>query len=86
MMKQMANSSNPVDRIYPISLFSIEAARAINLKNELTDSDLEVILTYLARDKSAILYDSQASQATSFYIRLLSNSNVIIGGQVQRAR
>ncbi|MCJ1454331.1 hypothetical protein MMC28_004684 [Mycoblastus sanguinarius] len=60
MMKQMANSSNPVDRIYPISLFSIEAARAINLKNELTDSDLEVILTYLARDKSAILYDSQA--------------------------
>lgn len=40
-------------------LFSQEAAKLIHVGNVLTDSDRHVILTYLARDKAAIVYDEQ---------------------------
>ena len=62
IIKQMAGQSNQVDRIYPISIFSAEAAKILNTPNaheQLTETDLQTILTYLARDKSAIIYDDQ---------------------------
>ena len=34
----------------------------MNTQGKLTDSDLQVILVYLARDKSAIIYDNQVGQ------------------------
>ena len=58
----MGNHSNQTDRIYPISIFSSEAARILNTQGKLTESDLQVILVYLARDKSAIIYDNQVGQ------------------------
>ena len=34
----------------------------MNTQGKLTESDLQVILVYLARDKSAIIYDNEVGQ------------------------
>ena len=60
--KHLGNESNQINRIYPISAFSSEAARIMNMQGKLTESDLQVILVYLARDKSAIIYDNEVGQ------------------------
>ncbi|KAM0801760.1 Snf7-domain-containing protein [Usnea florida] len=55
----MGSQSNQVNRIYPMLLFQVEAGKILKLHNELSNGDLNLILTYLARDKSAIVYDAE---------------------------
>ena len=57
----MGSRSNQVNRVYPMLLFKVEAGKILKLQNELSNGDLNLILTYLARDKSAIVYDAEVS-------------------------
>lgn len=59
----MGKETNQADRIHPIPLFKAEAAKILGMPRGVTDGDLRVILKYLERDKSAIVYDNQASAA-----------------------
>lgn len=59
IVNKMGSSSNQIDRIYPMSMFSTEAGKVLKSQNGLTESDLHLILTYLARDKSRIIYDAE---------------------------
>ncbi len=61
IVNEMGNRSNPVDRIYPMSMFRIEAGNVLKSPNGLTKNDLHIILTYLARDKSSIVHDAEVS-------------------------
>ena len=68
-MKHMTGQSNQVDRVYPIQMFGAEAAKLMNIHEQLTESDLQIILRYLARDKSAIIYDRQVGHFYSFRVK-----------------
>lgn len=57
----MGNGSNQIDRIYPMSMFRTEAGKILKSHNGLTESDLSLILIYLARDKSRVIYDTEVS-------------------------
>ena len=57
----MSYKSNQVDRVQPLEIFRREAAQVINTKDGLTDSDLDVLMKFLARDKGEIAYDYEAS-------------------------
>lgn len=59
IVNKMGSSSNQIDRIYPMSMFSTEAGKVLKSQNGLTESDLHLILKYLARDKSRIIYDAE---------------------------
>ncbi len=59
MLTQQAHQINLVDRIYSTQLFSKEASKALELRGELTKSDLAVLLRHLARDKKAVVYDNE---------------------------
>ncbi|MCJ1277606.1 hypothetical protein MMC21_005420 [Puttea exsequens] len=59
ILNYFEDGSNLVDRIYPMSKFKTEIAKALSLGHDLTESDGKVMLTYLARDRSAIVYDDQ---------------------------
>ena len=61
IVDEMGSRSNEIDRIYPMSIFSREAGKILKSHNGLIESDLHLILTYLARDKSRIIYDSEVS-------------------------
>ena len=60
ILKGMGSQSNQINRIYPMSMFSTEVCKILNL-HALTDNDLHLILKYLARDKSGIIYDTEVS-------------------------
>ena len=57
----MGSPSNQINSIYPMLLFRVEAGKILKLHDELSDGDLRLILKYLARDKSAIVYDAEVS-------------------------
>ena len=59
IMSRMSHGTNQVDRIFSRQAFSREAARSLELRGELTESDLEVLLQHLARDKQAVTYSSE---------------------------
>ena len=42
-------------------MFTQEASKAVGLQSDLTDSDLSVMLRFLARDKSLLVYDDTVS-------------------------
>ena len=42
-----------------MQMFKVEAAKTMGIEGDLTDADLSVVLTYLARDKAAIAYNHQ---------------------------
>lgn len=48
-----------MDQVYSIGMFGAEAANAISSRTKMTATDLQIILTYLARDKRAIIYDNE---------------------------
>ena len=60
-MSRMADQTNLVDRIYSKQMFSKEASKAVGLQSDLTDSDLSVLLKFLARDKGVLVYDDVVS-------------------------
>ena len=45
-----------------MSLFKQEAAKALAIKGDLTNGDLNIVLKYLARDKGLVAYDSQVGR------------------------
>lgn len=59
IVNEMGSRNNQIDRIYPMSTFSTEAGKILSSHHGLTNSDLHLILTYLARDKSRIIYDAE---------------------------
>ena len=59
IVARMGRKPNRMDRTYPMSLFKREAAKALDVEGDLTDTDLSVVLKYLARDKGLVAYDSQ---------------------------
>jgi len=72
VLLQLANSTNLVDRIYSRHLFSKEASKALDLRGELTKSDLDVLLRHLARDKRIVVFDNEVTadgSSTKFLLR-----------------
>ena len=61
VIERLCNVGNQVDRIYSMSLFKEEVTQAIDLREGLTDDDLTILLRYLDRDKSAVIYDEKVS-------------------------
>ena len=62
-MAQMSDRSTRADRIYPRETFETEAAKVMAAQAGLTKSDLTILLTYLARDKKEVAFDSQVSRS-----------------------
>ena len=60
-MSHMADRTNLVDRIYPRHMFAREVSKAMGIQSDLTGNDLEVMLTFLARDKGLLVYDDLVS-------------------------
>lgn len=60
-MARMADRTNLVDRIYSRKMFTKEASKAVGLQSDLTDTDLGVMLKFLARDKGVLVYDDAVS-------------------------
>lgn len=66
----------------------------MNLDTRVTDSDLNVILTYLSRSKEVIIYDDDASITFSFFFfwkmlmgsRRSSNSKLLKLARPNRSR
>lgn len=61
MMSELIEGKAKVDRVYTMSMFKKEVTRTLKLKTEVTETDLSIILKFLARDKRAIVYDREAS-------------------------
>ena len=61
MLSELTEGKAQVDRVYTMRMFRKEVTRILNLKAEVTDIDLNIILKFLARDKGAIFYDREAS-------------------------
>lgn len=61
ILKRLGSESNPVDRVFPMANFSAEVSKILEAHDGLAESDLHILLTYLARDKSAIVYDLEVS-------------------------
>ncbi|SLM33997.1 Snf7 [Lasallia pustulata] len=59
IMAQLSDRRTRVDRIYPRVAFEKQAAKVVNAEAGLTKDDLAIILTYLARDKKELAFDSQ---------------------------
>ncbi|KAL6719109.1 hypothetical protein ACLMJK_003346 [Lecanora helva] len=59
ILKQIANQTNRLNRIFPMSHFRTWVGELLNLDKELSNSDLQIILVHLSRDKASISYDSQ---------------------------
>ena len=57
----MSNRTQWVDRVFSKDGFRQEFSRSLNAKLELTGMDIDVLLTYLARDRRMIAYDGQVS-------------------------
>lgn len=60
-MSRMTDRTNLVDRIYPKHIFAREVSKALGMQSDLTGKDLEVMLTFLARDKNVLSYDDLVS-------------------------
>lgn len=59
ILSHFTHAKPQVDRICTMSMFRERVTRTLNLKTEATDTDLNILLTFLARDKRAIVYDHE---------------------------
>ncbi|KAF2803079.1 uncharacterized protein BDZ99DRAFT_453844 [Mytilinidion resinicola] len=59
ILKQMSSSKSNVDLVFSRSTFATEFANTLDSSHALTQIDLNILLTYLARDKQAISFDSK---------------------------
>jgi len=48
-----------IERVLPMNVFAAEAARTLKRPGGLTDDDLKILLVYLSRDKSYLVYNTQ---------------------------
>lgn len=61
IMRQMGRDSNQINRIYPMPFFRAEVGKMVSLNDTISESDLQIILAYLSREKSAIVYNDHVS-------------------------
>ncbi|KAI9836589.1 MAG: hypothetical protein M1819_001221 [Sarea resinae] len=59
VLKQMAGRTSRVDCILSKEMFHKEFAHALNPSHDLTNTDIDVLLIFLARDKREISYNGQ---------------------------
>jgi hypothetical protein len=55
----MSGRTNRVDRVFSKDMFMKEFSRVLGGKEELSDSDFAVLLTFLARDKREVAFDGK---------------------------
>ncbi len=60
VLKRIRNA-DLVDRIFSKDMFSAEFANVLSTTHDLSELDIEILLTFLKRDKRALLYDGQVS-------------------------
>jgi len=58
-LKQMSSRKSNVDLVFSRSTFATDFAHILDPSHPLTQMDLSILLTHLARDKQAISFDSQ---------------------------
>lgn len=61
MITYFQKRSSQVDRILSRAVFGREVAAVLGLTNELSNSDVTILLKYLARDKQVLAYDKDVS-------------------------
>lgn len=81
ILSHSIRANTDVDRVYSRGMFRRKVAEALNLDTEVTDSDLNIIVTFLSRDKSMIIYDHDA-RITSLQ-QLTKVNNTLSGHQIQ---
>jgi charged multivesicular body protein 7 len=54
-----ARQTSSIDRIYSLERFKAEFAHPVSNDSELSDSDFDVLLTFLRREKGVIAYDGK---------------------------
>ena len=59
ILDKVAGQKNRVDRIYSKSMFKRDFQAVFGNRQSLTDTDMEVLLIFLARDKREIAYDGE---------------------------
>ena len=64
-------------------MFTKEASKAVGLQSDLTDSDLSVMLRFLARDKGLLVYDDTVSVEQCPAVALLIS---VTDCQIQRTQ
>lgn len=57
--KAISHKTSNTDRIYSKEMFTKEFANLFGEKHELSTTDFEVLLKFLSRDQSSILYDGK---------------------------
>ena len=83
-MKEINSANGPIDRIYPMPSFRTKVAKAIRPGETLTENDFQILLTYLSRDISTMVYDDQVSYVRSSNLEHLVM--IIVDSQVQDSR
>lgn len=63
LMSYLRRRRSQVDRILTREMFRRESASALGVTNELSDSDVAVLLKYLARDRQILAYDDHVRAA-----------------------
>lgn len=63
IVNELGSQTNQINRIHPMTIFSTEAGKILKSPNGMTESDLHLLLIYLARDKSKIIYDAKVSKS-----------------------
>ncbi|KAL8769984.1 MAG: hypothetical protein Q9209_004231 [Squamulea sp. 1 TL-2023] len=59
VLTHLGKYSSQVDRTFTTTMFSREAAAALNVERELADKDLVILLKYLTRDKQVLATDGE---------------------------
>ena len=75
-----------IDRIYSKETFTKEFAHLFSNETELSDTDFDVLLTFLSRDQCAIVYDGNVSNVILTQYSSGVSANRYPGNQVQKLR
>ena len=62
VIQKLNHTTNQVDGVYPMPTFKREVAQAMGMIKGVTDDDVKILLRYLGKDKSIVLYDESVSQ------------------------
>lgn len=64
LWQRVAGRTSRADRVFTKDIFRVQFAGTLNDKHDLTDMDIDVLLTYLMRDKQMIAYDGQVKNVS----------------------
>ena len=79
----MRRKANRIDRTFPMGAFRREASELLQLSRAISDTDLDVLLVYLSRDKKMAYFDKNVRAGFSAFFALL---NRFADSSVQRGR